>query len=512
MKEFVPRGILDEQMRPLGTFRRDHLLAAVLATFALALAFQGSRGLWEPDEGRYTIVALEMLRTGDFLHPALNHETPHYTKPPLTYWAIAGSVALFGRNEWAVRLPYALAFAFAILAVGAMGRRLAVGRPVVAGLAYGVMLLPFVAANVVTTDTLLALFETLGMACYVEARWGPRETTRGDRGWIGDPWIVAMWACFGLAFATKGPPGMMGLLVIVVFRLLDRRQEARVRIAAPLGLALFAAVAFSWFAVVLRDRPDLLGYFLGTEVIDRLVSARLDRNAQWYGFLKVYGPTLLAGTLPWTGHLGAAVADGWRGWRARGRAFLTEDRQRLLLLVWIGLPLLVFSAARSRLSLYLLPLSAPLALVVARRLAALGSPARGRFRVAVACWVLVLLALKAYAGFAPHHKDSRELARAIATVAPGPVDEIAFLDTRPRYGLGLYLDSEIEAVTVAPWPAESGALQPWEVLVVELEEVEDRVWVFPVRKRDALVAALEARGVTVTIAGRWEDLLIAVPR
>ena len=34
---------------------------------ALGFAFQGSRGLWETDEGRYTQVAMEMLRSGDYI-------------------------------------------------------------------------------------------------------------------------------------------------------------------------------------------------------------------------------------------------------------------------------------------------------------------------------------------------------------------------------------------------------------------------------------------------------------
>lgn len=40
-------------------------IGAVLLVFLLAIAFHGTRGIWEPDEGRYTVVALEILRTGD---------------------------------------------------------------------------------------------------------------------------------------------------------------------------------------------------------------------------------------------------------------------------------------------------------------------------------------------------------------------------------------------------------------------------------------------------------------
>ena len=53
------------------------------------LLFLGSRGIWDPDEGRYTNVALHMLDSGDWIDPHRSDEVNHWTKPPLTYWAIA---------------------------------------------------------------------------------------------------------------------------------------------------------------------------------------------------------------------------------------------------------------------------------------------------------------------------------------------------------------------------------------------------------------------------------------
>ncbi|HKF96204.1 MAG TPA: hypothetical protein VKB96_16755, partial [Gammaproteobacteria bacterium] len=41
--------------------RRVELLWLLALLIALAFAFQGSRGLWGTDEGRYTNVALRML-------------------------------------------------------------------------------------------------------------------------------------------------------------------------------------------------------------------------------------------------------------------------------------------------------------------------------------------------------------------------------------------------------------------------------------------------------------------
>lgn len=86
------------------------LVWILLLASIMAFTFQGTRGLREPDEGRYSNVALEMMRTGDYFVPHRNYESLHVTKPPVTYWALSASMQSFGRNEWAARLPMALAF------------------------------------------------------------------------------------------------------------------------------------------------------------------------------------------------------------------------------------------------------------------------------------------------------------------------------------------------------------------------------------------------------------------
>ena len=80
----------------------------VVLLVAMAFAFQGTRGLWDPDEGRYSSGGIHMQQSGDWLIPTVDGETPHLTKPPVTYWALAASFALLGHNEWAARLPGAL--------------------------------------------------------------------------------------------------------------------------------------------------------------------------------------------------------------------------------------------------------------------------------------------------------------------------------------------------------------------------------------------------------------------
>jgi 4-amino-4-deoxy-L-arabinose transferase len=417
---------------------RRHPLAALCAlALLLGLAFQGTRGLWEPDEGRYTNVALQMLHGHDFITLRRNETALHFTKPPVTYWAIAASVSAFGRNEWAVRLPMALAYALTVLLVFRLGKHFVPDKPWLPALVYACSPVPFLAANTVNTDTLLAAVETLAVACFARQRFGGGSAR----------WLDAMWAVFGIAFLTKGPPSLLPLAAIVLFSLGD--GSARRVLLRPLGWLAFAILGLGWFAVVISLHPGLLDYFLGHEVYARIATAELQRYPQWYGPFVVYLPTLLLGLLPWLpllwlrrGQLASAgrVRD-WRAWPAEKR----------FLLCWLLLPLLVFCLARSRLPLYLLWSFVPLSLLLGRALAPLRWSRLGM--ALVAAWLLLMLAGKWYSSAVfPSDKDARQFADRLQPLLPGHPDHLMFVADMTRNGLNLYFDSDIQRLSFEPQP------------------------------------------------------------
>jgi 4-amino-4-deoxy-L-arabinose transferase-like glycosyltransferase len=441
------------------------LARAVLLTVALLfyiMMFQGSRGIWEPDEGRYTNIALRMLQTGDFLVPAFNDDVPHFAKPPLTYWAIAGGVTLLGWNEWGARLPNALAFAGTVLLVFAMARTIVPDRPWLPPVIYATSLFPFGAANFVTTDTLLTLWETLAVVGFV--RWW---LGRGRR--LETAFLTMMWAGFGLAFLTKGPPGLLPLSAILVFVLLAGGWRSALRLFSVTGLVTFAAIGFSWYLVVVATHPGLATYFLRDEVALRFASGSHGRNAEWYKGFVIYVPVLLLGTLPWTFPLvraarsipGTLFSPIW--WRKK----LEGDPWVVFLMLWLFVPLAVFFVSKSRLSLYVLPLFVPIALIIGRWIVL---PSRRRVRVyLLAAWIAILLALKFANSLFPYARDSRAMARVIAsTIQPVP-SEIVFVDSDPFWGLNLYLHCEVERVACS-----SRAGRPAEEMLVEVEELEEK--------------------------------------
>ena len=454
----------------------------------LAFAFQGARGLWDPDEGRYTDVALEMLESGDWLHPRLHSDQLHYTKPPLTYWAIAASVGVFGHHEWAARLPNALAFFFTALLVGQLARLLDMPQPRMASLLYATTLLPFAAANIITTDTLLTLWETFAMWCFVA-------------GWRRDArlWQAGFWLALGLAFLTKGPPGLMPLVALVPWLIRGREWSLLTRLFHPAGLLVFAVVGLGWYLIVIRDTPGLLDYFLHKEVAGRILTSGHHRHGEWYGGFEIYVPTLLIGALPWW-----PIAL----WHARRHDPDGDARIRRFLLFWLGAPLLVFMLARSRLPLYLLPLFVPLTLLMYRSLVPAFTSFRSTgTRIALLTGALLILA-RGGAALVASDADSRRLAARLSVWMTPSVQELVFVDTHPHYGVHFYLNRPVEG---AYWknPPDRMAFQVQESLETELRhDTRTRLILLPADESARLETLLNRSELTWEREGEVTNLAI----
>jgi 4-amino-4-deoxy-L-arabinose transferase-like glycosyltransferase len=247
-----------------GKMVRSTFLVALLLVYALA--FQGARGLYSPDEGRYTDVALEMVGSGDWIHPRLHPEVPHYTKPPLTYWVLATAFVVAGSNEWAARLPNSLAFCLTVWLVARLGRRFVPAQPLLPALLYASSLFPYLAANLVTTDTLLTGAETLSMLAAIQAWWSVEIGSR--RRWSALAGVAA-----ALAFLTKGPPGLLPLFSFVVFVASTAGGSGLLRLWSLRAFALFVVIGAWWYVKVALDAPELIHYFIKEEIWNRIAGS-----------------------------------------------------------------------------------------------------------------------------------------------------------------------------------------------------------------------------------------------
>ena len=330
------------------TQRWDKAVWAVLALAAtLLLSGLGSRGLNEPDEGRFAEIGREMAVQSNWMMPHLGG-LPHLQKPPLVYWLTALSLRAFGINEWAARLPSALA-AFGTIALVLHLAGLLFGSRVSwkAGLVLLSSSLFFLLARLITTDMLLTFCITSAVTAFVH------YTVRRRAGAL-----VFFYLALGLGFLTKGP---MALLVpscaVIPWALAHGRNHPSPgwRWHGWLGIPLALALGFSWFLALIHQYPQLLDYYVRYEFIDR-IATNVHKRSEPFWF---YTAMLTGGLLPWTVLVPRLLCDTWhRVRRRRSPAFW-------LFAGWILLPLGILHLVTSKLPTYLLPLLPPLAVVIA---------------------------------------------------------------------------------------------------------------------------------------------------
>jgi len=191
--------------------------AAMAAGIALLLyvPYMGSSGLWDPWEGHYAEVARQILERGDpiQLHwhngtgPDGRKENVFWSKPVLTFWMMAGGLAIAGlnnadrpgemvlaeRTEWALRAPFVLFGALGVLIVAFTCARL-FGRRVgfMAGLVLATSPQYFFIARQAMTDMPFVAPMTAALCFFMLAMF-LEESGREAR-----YARIAFWVAFGL--------------------------------------------------------------------------------------------------------------------------------------------------------------------------------------------------------------------------------------------------------------------------------------------------------------------------
>ncbi|MFO1514009.1 MAG: glycosyltransferase family 39 protein [Verrucomicrobiota bacterium] len=331
------------------------LLAVVL--LALLLLNLGNRGLNEPDEGRYSNIAGEMLEAEHGWWEPRMSDFAHYDKPPMTYWLAASAFKIFGRSEWAARLPPLLGAIMTLTGLGWAAWRLYGSRLAWwAVLFCGTMGQFWVLARMLTPDMLLTGFSTVAIGFWAEER---HRQAKGSWWWGGVLFATLAWW-------TKATAALVPWLGLTV-GLLVTRDRAGLRALRPLRLLLLIIIAGSpWYLSLMYRHPELEHFFFGRELAGRIVGHPDGRHGPIYYHVAF---SLIA-WLPW-----------WPA--ALAALFLRrkEIHERLQQRRWQAFPmeawmvitgLTVFSLMSSKLVTYTLPFAPWAALFCARVL--MGQP------------------------------------------------------------------------------------------------------------------------------------------
>ena len=337
----------------------DRRLATLALCLVAALSFwaYGVRDLTYFDEPRYAGIAREMSEANAWKQPLLYGE-PYAEKPPLYFWCAELAGRALGFDAWAFFLPNVIAHFLSALLVFDLGRRfLSLRAGAAAALIFAACPLELRFARSAQLDALLTFGETL-------TAWGLLVATRA-RSAVAP--IVLSALGFAAASLVKGHIALFGLLPGLIWCVRERRFPPLRR---PLLSLAWIALAFAplatwlWLLAQQIGADELIRRYWKRQVVER--TAGSEHRDPWPVGVSYLGA--LAAMLPMIAFLPGAF-------RRTERA----PAQRTFLW-WAIVEFTIFALVPSKRELYLMPLVAPLALVLGEFVVAVESCGAPLFR------------------------------------------------------------------------------------------------------------------------------------
>ena len=328
---------------------------ALILVFAYLLVYilpLGVRPVIIPDEARYAEIPREMITTGNWVSPHLNG-LRYFEKPVLGYWATAISMQLFGSNNFAMRLPSALAVGLTALGIFLLLRRVT-RRPQTAlnaAMIYLSMLGVFIIGTFNVLDT---LFSFLLTAAFIAFYYYFYETDPKKRLLQ----LILLGVFCGAAFLTKGFLAFVLLAIVIAPFVIWQGRWQELYSRGWIALLAALVVIAPWSILVHLREPDYWHYFFWEEHVKRFAGEDAQHPEEAWFFLMVL-PALI---LPWITQLPVALKGLFNK-----KLPEHDDTGNLykFSLLWFLIPFIFFSASHGKLPTYILPCTPPIAIMLA---------------------------------------------------------------------------------------------------------------------------------------------------
>jgi 4-amino-4-deoxy-L-arabinose transferase-like glycosyltransferase len=220
----------------------------------------GKVHLFDWDEVNFAECSREMIETGDYTTVQIDYK-PFWEKPPLFFWLQVLSMKTFGINDFAARLPNAVAGALVLVVLFLTGEKMIDEKfGIYYALSYYGAWLPFFYFKSGIIDPWFNLFIYLGiyflMLLYID------KTGRIKN-------IVLSALFISMAILTKGPVGILILGLTYVFVLLFYHGIKNIIPFREMLLyaALVIVLGGSWFLVLIfQGKTDVILDFINYQI------------------------------------------------------------------------------------------------------------------------------------------------------------------------------------------------------------------------------------------------------
>jgi len=386
MKPRVMKGLKTGDWQPTRAWGLAILW--LLAICCLAFFWNlGGTGLIDETEPLFAEAARQMTVTGDWITPYFNGVT-RFDKPPLIYWLMAIAYSTFGVNEFAARLPSALAG----LALTSMSfytlrhfggwrlRKNASGLPeqgkeiqssndaalsqwqswLVACLGSAML-----ALNPITlffgrtgySDMLLSLCFGGALLAFFVGYAQPEQRQIQAR------WYLAFYVLMAFAVLTKGPVGVVlpGLIIVAFLLYVGKAKEVLQEMQVVRGALIFLIISVPWFILVTLRNSDYVSSFFGVHNFERFTNVVNHHQGPIYFHLLI----VLIGFAPWSIGLPSAIANIKIFQRQNWQQLPRKAHLGLFALFWFTIVLGFFTIAVTKYFSYTLPLMPAAAILLA---------------------------------------------------------------------------------------------------------------------------------------------------
>jgi 4-amino-4-deoxy-L-arabinose transferase-like glycosyltransferase len=390
-----------------------------LGSLLLHVAGTWSIPLVDRDEPRFAEASREMRERGDYLIPYFN-DAYRFDKPPFIYWMQIASYRVFGENDFAARLPSAIAAALIAMLLLAWGRRLGSERVGWwAAIVFTLCLQTFMHAKAAVADMWLVFFVTaahwagfelladsLGAPSPARGHAGSRtaaletarpravETNHDQR---PKYWRLVFYVALGLGFLAKGPVAWIPLLTVASTKVFVRGTSLSRRFWFVTGMLGTFVIVCTWgIPALIRTNGEFFRVGIGRHVVERSFNVMEGHGANsWNAYLAAmpfYFLAVFVSFFPWSIKLPALTKHLWRKRDAIDKYLLSG-----ILIVFI-----IMSLVKTKLPHYTLSAFPLLSLLLARHLFDLrGSPRFARRTAVLACAASLAVALIAFPLLAP---------------------------------------------------------------------------------------------------------------
>ena len=358
------------------------LLLAFTAIIFISTSFQPA--LLDDADSTHAEAAREMIERRDYVTLHVNG-VRYLEKAPMIYWMVAGAFHLFGINQFAVRLPTALAIVALTWMIFIFGRwayseKTGLYAAAVIASCIGI----FLFTRVMIPEAILTLWFTIGHYCFLRGFFGTGKEKN---------FYYGFYAAMALAVLTKGLIGIIFIAGPVFwFLLLTRNFSELKNMRIVTGVLLLLVIAAPWHLLAGYRNDRFLWFYFVNEHFKRFLGTREPKDYNRVPFLS-YWLLHLIWLFPWS--LGLPL-----GWPKHFTPFwkLLDRRTMINLYLWIqALCILIFFNLSTSQEYYTFPAYAPLALLLGAAFHSAQDSALGRRYLTLANGALAVIGLAAAA-------------------------------------------------------------------------------------------------------------------